>query len=221
LSILSYTMNILMHDTLTKIIIVLPIVLLSMSVHEMMHAFVSHWLGDDTAYLQGRVTINPLRHIDPFFTLALPLLLVLAGAAPFGAAKPVQVNFNRLRYGEFGGAMVGMIGPLTNLLIAAVAALVFREFPPTTQLSLDVIATVVGVNVGFFIFNTIPWPPLDGSRLLYAFAPRPLQEFMESIERMGMNGLLIFMLIVLTLLSQPLSNLIVAVSNALLGAQVF
>ena len=210
-----------MDDTLTKIIIVLPIVLLSMSVHEMMHAFSSHWLGDDTAYLQGRVTINPLRHIDPFFTLALPLLLVLAGAAPFGAAKPVQVNFNRLRYGEFGGAIVGMIGPLTNLLIAVVTALIFRKFPPTTQLSLDIFVTIVGVNIGFFIFNSIPWPPLDGSRLLYAFAPRPLQEFMESIERMGMNGLLLFMLIVLTLLSQPLSNLIVSVSNALLGTQVF
>jgi Zn-dependent protease len=200
---------------------VLPIVLLSMSVHEMMHAFTSHWLGDDTAYLQGRVTINPIKHIDPFFTLALPLLLVIVGAAPFGAAKPVQVNFHRLRFGEYGAAIVGMVGPLTNLAIAAVAALLFRQYPPTTQLSLDIFVTVVGVNVGFFIFNTIPWPPLDGSRLLYAFAPRPLQEFMESIERMGMNGLLIFMFIVLTLLSLPLSNLIRGVSNALLGAQVF
>ena len=187
----------------------------------MMHAFTSHWLGDDTAYLQGRVTINPLKHIDPFFTLALPLLLVLAGAAPFGAARPVQVNFHRLKYGEYGAAIVGMVGPLTNLAIAVVTAVIFRKFPPTTQLSLDIFVTVVGVNVGFFIFNTIPWPPLDGSRLLHAFAPRPLQEFMESIERMGMNGLLIFMLIVLTVLSVPLSNLIRGVSNALLGAQVF
>ena len=210
-----------MSDTITKVLIVLPIVLISMSIHEMMHAFTSHWLGDDTAYLQGRVTINPLKHIDPFFTLALPLLLVLAGAAPFGAARPVQVNFHRLKYGEYGAAIVGMVGPLTNLAIAVVTAVIFRKFPPTTQLSLDIFVTVVGVNVGFFIFNTIPWPPLDGSRLLHAFAPRPLQEFMESIERMGMNGLLIFMLIVLTVLSVPLSNLIRGVSNALLGAQVF
>lgn len=210
-----------MDDTLTKILIVLPVVLLSMSIHEMMHAFTSHWLGDDTAYLQGRVTVNPLKHIDPFFTLALPLLLVLAGAAPFGAAKPVQVNFHRLKYGEYGSAIVGMVGPLTNLAIAVIAALLFRAYPPTTQLALDIFVTIVGVNVGFFIFNTIPWPPLDGSRLLYAFAPRPLQEFMESIERMGMNGLIIFMLIVLTILSVPLSNLIRSVSNSLLGSPIF
>jgi Zn-dependent protease len=210
-----------MDDTLVKLIIVLPIVLFSMSLHEMMHALTSHWLGDDTAYLQGRVTINPIKHIDPFFTLALPLLLVLVGAAPFGAARPVQVNFHRLRGGEFGGAIVGMAGPLTNLAIAVVTALLFRQFPPTTQLAMDIFVTIVGVNIGFFIFNSIPWPPLDGSRLLYAFAPRPLQEFMESIERMGMNGLLIFMLIVLTVLSLPLSNLIRQVSNTLLGAPVF
>lgn len=210
-----------MDDTLLKIIIVLPIVLFSMSIHEMMHAYISHWLGDDTAYLQGRVTINPIKHIDPFFTVALPLLLVLVGAAPFGAAKPVQVNFNRLRFGEYGGAIVGMVGPLTNLAIAAVTALIFRAYPPTTDLALNIFVTIVGVNIGFFIFNTIPWPPLDGSRLLYAFAPRPLQEFMESIERMGMNGLLLFMLLVLTVLSLPLSNLIRDVSNLLLGAPIF
>lgn len=210
-----------MDDTLLKIIIVLPIVLFSMSIHEMMHAFTSHWLGDDTAYLQGRVTLNPIKHIDPFFTLALPLLLTLVGAAPFGAAKPVQVNFHRLRYGEYGGAIVGMIGPLTNLAIASVAALIFRAYPPTTDLALTIFSTIILVNVGFFVFNTIPWPPLDGSRLLYAFAPRPLQEFMESIERMGMNGLLIFMLLVLTVLSLPISMIIRDLTNLLLGASIF
>jgi Zn-dependent protease len=210
-----------MSETVTRVIIVIPALLLSMSVHEMMHAFASHWLGDDTAYRQGRLSLNPLRHIDPFFTVALPILLVIAGAAPFAAARPVQVNFNRLRYGEFGGAIVGMVGPLTNLIIAAIVAILFRQFPPTSQLALDIYLVVVSLNVGLFIFNSIPWPPLDGSRLLYAFAPRPLQEFMESIERMGLNGLLIFMLVFLTVLSIPLSNLIRSVSNWLLGTPVF
>lgn len=208
-------------DNITQALIVIPVLLLSMSIHEMMHAFTSHWLGDDTAYHQGRLSLNPLKHIDPFFTVALPVILVLLGAAPFAAAKPVQVNFNRLRFGEFGGAIVGMVGPLTNLLIAVLAALVFRSFPPTSQLSLDIYLVVVSLNVGLFIFNSIPWPPLDGSRLLYAFAPRPLQEFMESIERMGMNGLLIFMFVIVTVLSVPLSNLIRAVSNWLLGSPIF
>jgi Zn-dependent protease len=210
-----------MSDTLTTIIIVIPVIILSMSMHEMMHAFASHWLGDDTAYLQGRLTLNPLRHIDPFFTIALPLLLVLVGGVPFGAAKPVQVNFNRLKYDEFGGAIVGMIGPLTNLAIAVIAALIFRHWPPSSELALNIFLAVIGVNVGFFIFNTIPWPPLDGSRLLYAFAPRPLQEFMESIERMGINSLIIFMLLFTTVLYAPLSLLIRHFSNWLLGTSVF
>jgi Zn-dependent protease len=210
-----------MDDNITRALIVIPVLLLSMSIHEMMHAFTSHWLGDDTAYHQGRLSLNPLRHIDPFFTVALPVLLVLLGAAPFAAAKPVQVNFNRLNFGEFGGALVGMVGPLTNLLIAVLAALIFKHYPPASQLSLNIFLVIVSLNVGLFIFNSIPWPPLDGSRLLYAFAPRPLQESMESIESMGINGLLIFMLVVVTFFSVPLSSLIRAVSNWLLGASVF
>ena len=217
---LGYTVLV-MNDTITKILIVLPVLLVSMSIHEMMHAFTSHWLGDDTAHGQGRVSLNPLRHIDPFFTVALPLLLVLVGAAPFAAAKPVQVNFSRLKYAEFGGAIVGMVGPITNLAIAIVAAILFRLFPPTTQLTYDIFLIVISLNVGLFIFNSIPWPPLDGSRLLYAFAPRPLQGFMESIERTGINGLLIFMLLFLTLLAGPLSSLIRDFSNWLLGASIF
>lgn len=210
-----------MDDTLTKVLIVLPVVLISMSVHEMMHAYASHWLGDDTAYLQGRITLNPLKHIDPFFTVALPILAVLAFGTPFGAAKPVQVNFRRLKYGEFGGAIVGMIGPLTNLLLAVIAAIIFRNVVVHSETVFKIFAYSVAVNAGFFIFNSIPWPPLDGSRLLYAFAPRPLQEVMESIERMGINGLVIFMLIVFTVLSIPISNLIIHLSNALLGVSVF
>jgi len=210
-----------MSDTATNVIIVIPVLLISMSIHEMLHAFTSHWLGDDTAYHQGRVSLNPLRHIDPIFTVALPVVLVMLGAAPFAAARPVQVNFNRLKYGEFGGAIVGMVGPLTNLLIAVIAALIFRHSPPTTQLAFDIYRVVISLNVGLFIFNSIPWPPLDGSRLLYAFAPAPLQEFMESIERMGLNGLIIFMLVFLTFLSVPLSMLIRHLSNWLLGTPVF
>jgi Zn-dependent protease len=207
--------------TAEKIILVLPIVLLSMSLHEMMHAFTSNWLGDKTAYIQGRVSLNPLRHIDPFFTLALPLMLILLGAAPFAAAKPVQVNFSRLKFDEFGGAIVGMVGPLTNLVIAVVFAFIFRQWPPANNLTFDLLSYTIVINAGLFIFNTIPWPPLDGSRLLYAFAPRPLQEVMERVESMGMNGLLIFMLLVITILAGPLSHLIAGFTNWLMGTNVF
>ncbi|HEU5004956.1 MAG TPA: site-2 protease family protein [Candidatus Saccharimonadales bacterium] len=184
-------------DSLTQeLLIVLPVLLVSMSLHEMMHALVSYWLGDDLAYLQGRISINPIKHIDPVMTLALPLLLVLSHSPVlFGAAKPVQVNFNRVRYGEYGAAIVGMVGPLTNLVLAILAAIVLRVVNPTSTVFYDILGYTVIVNIGFFVFNTIPWPPLDGSRLLYAFAPRPLQEIMESIERMGLAGLVIFILI--------------------------
>jgi Zn-dependent protease len=169
-----------------------------MSIHEMMHAFTADWLGDDTARLQGRVTLNPLPHIDPFFTVALPLLLLLSGSQfLFGAAKPVQVNFNRLKYGDFGGAIVGMSGPLTNLVIAALAAIIFNATDPALgTTAYEVFRITIMLNVGLFIFNSIPWPPLDGSRLLYAFAPRPLQEVMQSIERAGLIGLVVFIFLI-------------------------
>jgi Zn-dependent protease len=203
------------NDVVTKLAIVLPVILVSMSLHEMMHAFSSYVLGDETAYLQGRLSINPLRHIDPFLTVALPILLVLAGAAPFGAAKPVQVNFRHLKYGDFGSAIVGISGPLTNLLIALLASFILRGLHPSSLLIYKILGYTILVNVGFFIFNLIPWPPLDGSRLLYAFAPEPLQEAMARIESLGFSGLIIFMLIFTTLLSSPFSNLVLHLSDRL------
>lgn len=183
-----------MNDTIQGLLILIPVLLLSMSIHEMMHAYTSHWLGDDTAHSMGRVTINPLKHIDPFFTIALPAILLITGSPfLFGAAKPVQVNFSRLKYGEFGGAIVGMIGPLTNLVIAVIVAVLFNNLNPTYGTTIyQVFSITIMLNVGLFVFNSIPWPPLDGSRLLYAFAPAPLQRIMESIESMGMMGLLVF-----------------------------
>ena len=183
-----------MSDTLQNVIILLPVLLFSMAIHEMMHAFASNYLGDDTARLQGRLTLNPIAHIDPFLTVLIPLLLILSGSPfLFGAAKPVQVNFSRLRYGEFGGAIVGMIGPVTNFILACVAAILFKSLNPELGSTLyTVFAIAISLNVGLFVFNSIPWPPLDGSRLLYAFAPRGLQEIMESIEHMGLTSLVIF-----------------------------
>jgi Zn-dependent protease len=205
-----------MSSTVQYVLVLLPVLLLSMSIHEMMHAFAADWLGDDTARLQGRLTINPLAHIDPFLTIAVPLLLLLSGAPPFGAAKPVQVNFSRLKYDEFGGAIVGVVGPLTNLILALVASVIFMHLNITYgSLAYQVIGMAVLINVGFFLFNIIPWPPLDGSRLLYAFAPEPLQEFMQSIERMGLTSLIIFLVLFWTVLQGPFSSIITSVMSHL------
>lgn len=205
-----------MNETMQGLIILLPVLLISMSIHEMLHAYAAYKLGDDTAYHMGRVTLNPLPHIDPFFTVALPLLLLLSGSPfLFGAAKPVQVNFNRLRYGEFGGALVGMIGPISNLAIAGVAGLAFGMVDPYQGSVLyDIFRYTILLNVGLFIFNSIPWPPLDGSRLLYAFAPRPLQEFMERIESLGMMGLVLFIFLFYNF-GGAIGELMVSLSRAL------
>ncbi len=198
-----------------NLVIFLIVLLLSMSVHEMMHAFAADWLGDDTARRMGRLTINPLAHIDPFLTVAVPLLLLLSGAPPFGAAKPVQVNFYKLKWDEFGGAIVGMIGPLTNLVLAALAALAFTHFDLVGGgVAYNFLGFAVLLNISFFLFNSIPWPPLDGSRLLYAFAPRPLQEVMENIERTGLISLVIFFFLFYYLLSPWFSDVISSWMNS-------
>lgn len=210
-----------MHVDLQSVAILFLVLLFSMSIHEMMHAFASNWLGDDTARLQGRLTLNPIAHIDPFLTVALPLLLLLSNSPYlFGAAKPVQVNFHRLRYGEFGGAIVGMIGPITNFVIACAAALLFNSLSPQEGgLVYDTLRLTIILNVGLFVFNSIPWPPLDGSRLLYAFAPRGLQEVMENIERSGLMSLVIFIFLFYQF-GGPIQNLMLKLVHLLAPALV-
>jgi Zn-dependent protease len=134
--------------------------------------------------------------------------MILSGVPPFGAAKPVQVNFARLKWDEFGGAIVGVIGPLTNLILAAAAAGVMNLVDVGSGVLYQILGFTILINVGFFVFNMIPWPPLDGSRLLYAFAPRPVQELMEAIEGMGMLGLVLFIFLFYQFLSPVIGNLI-------------
>jgi Zn-dependent protease len=173
---------------------VVAIILVSMTFHEAMHAFVSYWLGDDTAKLQGRLTLNPIKHIDPFLTILLPLLLLVAGLPPFGGAKPVPFNPNRVRGGEWGAALVAVAGPLTNLVLA----FIFFGIGAVLQLdSTSMVGTIlnlaVQINLGFFIFNLLPIPPLDGSRVIYALAPEFIRRGMEAIERFGI--MLVFLIV--------------------------
>lgn len=200
--------------------LVIGTILLSMTLHEAMHAYTSHWLGDDTAYLLGRLTLNPLKHIDPILTIALPVLLVLAGLPPFGAAKPVPFNPNRVRYEEFGVALVGVAGPLTNLILAVVVGLWTRYIIGFDSIVGDVMQIFVLVNLGFFVFNMIPWPPLDGSRLLYAFAPEPLQNFMRTIEQGGFIYLMIFMFFIYSFIAPFVAQAIEGLYQLILGVQL-
>lgn len=183
-------------DIVWRIAAIIAIILGSMILHELMHGLVAYALGDDTAKLQGRLTLNPIKHIDPFMTIILPVFLAITGAPIFGGAKPVQFNPNRLRYGEWGVAMVAISGPLTNLLIAFVSfgVLTISGISVASTFG-QVMMTVVIVNLGFFVFNIIPVPPLDGSRVLYAFAPDFVRRGMVALERSG--GVFIVLFIVL------------------------
>lgn len=181
-----------------------------MTLHEAMHAFVGYWLGDDTAKLQGRLTLNPIKHIDPFLTILLPLALAIMGGPIFGGAKPVPFNPARVRYDEWGAALIAIAGPLTNLLIAFVMFGIYALLgaPQDGFLAL-LLVTAVSVNLGFFIFNMIPIPPLDGSRVLYALAPEFIRRGMEVIERFGI--MLVFLLVLVA--SPFISVFMVSVMN--------
>ena len=178
------------------------VILLSMTIHEAMHAFMGYFLGDNTAKIEGRLTLNPLKHIEPFMTILLPLTMALLGGPVFGGAKPVPFNPNRVRYGEWGAAMIALAGPLTNLFIAflafgigALMGVVSNGGLVASSFLGSVIAMTVSVNLGFFVFNMLPVPPLDGSRLLYALAPESARRLMEQIEQYG--TLVVFLLVVL------------------------
>lgn len=189
------------HMDIGGLAIILGVILVSMTLHEAMHAFMGYFLGDDTAKAQGRLTLNPLKHIDPFMTILLPVMLAFMGGPIFGGAKPVPFNPHRVRYGEWGAALVALAGPLTNLIIAfvvfgiGVVSGVITDQGIQTTLAGSIVRAAVFVNLGFFVFNMLPIPPLDGSRVLYALAPEPVQRFMEQVERYGI--IIVFALILL------------------------
>ena len=183
-----------------EIIIVLIVILLSMTIHEAMHAFMGYVLGDSTAKEEGRLTLNPIRHIDPVMTILLPLIMVVLHAPVFGGAKPVPFNPNRVRFGDWGAALVALSGPITNLVIAFTAfgfgvfsGVINNAGAVQPTIFGLIISTAVSVNLGFFVFNMLPIPPLDGSRILYAVAPDGVRGVMQKIEQ---NGILLVMIVV-------------------------
>ncbi len=200
-----------------QLAVVLGSLLIGMSVHEAMHAFASHWLGDRTAYEEGRLSLNPLRHIDLYTTILLPFVLIIAGLPPIFAAKPVPFNPNRVKYDEFGVALIGLAGPLTNLTLACISGLIFQLVPISSNSLSDAVAIFTLINVGLFVFNMIPFPPLDGSRLLYAFAPEPLQRVMRTIEGFGFAGILVFIFLLYQFIAGPIEMLMDTIGRFLLG----
>ena len=205
-----------MNLSASDLIYVIPVILISMATHEAMHAFTAHWLGDTTAQDMGRLTLNPLKHIDIFTTVLLPVILILSGLPPIFAAKPVPFNPDRVKYDEFGAALIGIAGPLTNLVLAIFGSGLIRLLNPTGPLGTFLLIFVV-INLAFFVFNMLPIPPLDGSRLLYAVAPEPLQEVMFAIERMGFLVLLFVLFLLIPVISPVINYVINGLLRILLG----
>ncbi len=201
-----------------QLIIIFGSIILSMGFHEAMHAFTSHWLGDTTAKDMGRLTLNPLKHIDILTTVLLPIGLIILGLQPFFIAKPVPFNPDRVKYEEFGAALIGVAGPLTNLALAVITAIVIRTFGIAVGTDTFMVAqTFLIINLNFFVFNMIPFPPLDGSRLLYAFAPESLQNFMYQIESRGLTSIVIFMFLLFPLLAPIVQHSVSGLYGILLG----
>lgn len=204
------------------ILMVLGVILVSMTLHEAMHAFMGYALGDDTAKAQGRLTLNPLKHIDPIMTIALPVFLAIMGGPIFGGAKPVPFNPNRVRFGEWGAALVALAGPLTNFLIAflvfgagVLSGVIDIGQGLTVQGDLmgRIMATTIFVNLGFFVFNMLPIPPLDGSRVLYALAPESARRIMEQIERYGVMFIMLIVLVASPVIGKIMQASILAILN--------
>ena len=164
--------------------------------HEYMHGWMAYRLGDSTAKDAGRLTFNPLVHLELFGSFLLPLLLFATGMPfIFGWAKPVPYNPNNLRDRKYGDAKVALAGPLTNFIIALFFGLFLRLFPVASLTFVGLISIIIYINLVLMIFNLLPIPPLDGSKILAAFLPANLRERFLNSEKYGLILVILFVML--------------------------
>lgn len=209
-------------ETIVGLILYLIILVIVITVHEFSHAWTGHMLGDVTAKREGRLSLNPFVHIDPVFTLALPIVLILLHSpVVFGAAKPVPFNPYAVRYGKWGAALLAVAGPASNLIMAVFVGLYIRFFNIGDGLAYQFLVQFCVVNIAFFVFNMIPFPPLDGSRVLYAVVPPKVADVMESIERFGLGGILLFMFVLYPFIQPFFTGAVRGLTTLILGSSPF
>ena len=199
------------------LIIVLIIIVGSVILHELSHGIVAYWLGDHTAKDAGRLSLNPIKHIDPVMSILVPVVLYILKAPVFGGAKPVPINTRNLKWNEWGMALVAAAGPFTNFLLALIFFLIghftgalYGAGGETVNFIFD---ELVFINLGFMIFNLIPVPPLDGSRILYAIAPDFFRDVLITIEQYGV--FIVYLLILF--FSEAMSHLMIGAMNGVLS----
>lgn len=182
------------------IVIYLVVLIFSVILHEIAHGYMANWLGDPTARLAGRLTLNPVSHIDPIGSLLLPFILIISGSSILiGYAKPVPYNPYNLR-GKWDEALVAGAGPATNVLLALIFGMIVRfGYGSLDPALIDVFKLVVMMNVVLAVFNLIPIPPLDGSKVLSSVLPgsigRAYDNFRQMFERLGiLTGTLVLLL---------------------------
>lgn len=202
-----------MPNELNILIILIATILFSFSVHELAHAWVANHLGDPTAKLQGRVSLNPLAHWDPIGTTLLVFLIILRSiglAVPvFGWGKPVPINPGNFKDFKRNLLLSSLAGPLSNLLIAVIFGLVIRLVIPTSSVFFDIILQIVFINVSLAIFNLIPIPPLDGAEILRSALPESTYEKIEANSNVFIFGIIALIFF----LPQVLSSIISSVVN--------
>ena len=205
-------------------VVMIIALIVSVVIHEMAHGFAANWLGDPTARLAGRLSPNPLVHLDPLMSVILPGLLIFSGSPIlFGAAKPVPYNPYNLKNQKWGEAIVAAAGPAANILIAVVFALLIRS-ANVLGLSDTFISLSIGIivlNIFLAFFNLVPLPPLDGSKIMPKFLPHHLEmkyeNFRAYFERNIGLGFALVIIVFIVFLAGPLHRLTIWLTNMLIG----
>lgn len=202
-----------------KIIIYALPIIFAITVHEAAHGYVAKYFGDMTAYNEGRITLNPLRHIDPFGTILLPALTIMLGGILFGWAKPVPVNFSRLRNPKKDMLWVAAAGPASNFVMAIFWALVIKfavAAPEAIAAPLVLMGKAgVSINIVLMVLNLLPLPPLDGGRIAVSLLPPNLARPFAQLERFGF--IILIVLLFTGVLGAILSPFMSAARNLIFG----